>query len=266
MPKSSAIFAVAFLLLLGAASAGTVTLSGTCSVATNNSSSFNFTIANSGNDTASNLVLTPSIFGAKPSNSSYVVQYLGPGSQMTFNISVTNIAEPGAHAVYVTAVYQQGSSSVFTTLFPCVVPLLVPTASQVLLAVNTTIGSSGNEVVTALLHNGGANAADVNVSLVVPPTLTYASPKSYVISLAPYGNANATFQFTLPKSQEASYIGVVFASYSNSNMLFTTGRTLLVLPPGPLSYSVYLIAGAVALVVIVAALIVYSIFRKRRKG
>jgi len=108
------------ILLIGIASAGTVTLSGGCPPAVISNNAISFSLSNSGNDSAFNLVLTPFIQTAESVNSSYAINSLGPGASAIVNVSVKNIREPGTSGAYFILEYQQGSA-VFAAVFPCLV-------------------------------------------------------------------------------------------------------------------------------------------------
>jgi len=118
-----------FLAFLNLAHAGTVTLTGSCN-ATLVNSSIVFSLSNSGNDSAYNLIISPIIEGATPLNTSYAISMLPPGQTKTLSVKLTNFGLNGSYvdAFYVT--YQQGFSF-FSAVFPCLVYINKPTVSPI---------------------------------------------------------------------------------------------------------------------------------------
>jgi len=103
-------------LLASLAFAGTVVLTGTCaSVVKNNT--VNFSIANSGNDSAYGLIVNPYISGANVIGN-YSIARLDPGSTANFAVRLSNITAKGTYVDYFVVDYQQGSSF-FSAMFPC---------------------------------------------------------------------------------------------------------------------------------------------------
>ncbi|MDE1873936.1 MAG: hypothetical protein KGI04_02340 [Candidatus Micrarchaeota archaeon] len=270
MVRKPAVLLLALLLVSGSAAAGTVTLQGTCVAGTANSTNFTFSISNVGNDTAYQLILSPVIFGAQPENATYTVGSLGPGATYNLSVTVGNVIEPGTHGVYFNTVYQQGQT-IFTTIFPCLVPLIRQTSSQLILTTNASLQSDGTGVVSTAVHNAGPTAIAANVSIALPPGFTYSGPGSYEVPLAPFANGNVTFHVGFPAQYSASYVASTFASYSSGSLLYTTFSPFLIATAAAsassqLSYTLVLYVVAGAAVLAVAVLILLSVVRKRKRA
>ena len=92
-------------MLASLAFAGTVVLTGTCaSVVKNNT--VNFSIANSGNDSAYGLIVNPYISGANVIGN-YSIARLDPGSTANFAVRLSNITAKGTYVDYFVVDYQQ---------------------------------------------------------------------------------------------------------------------------------------------------------------
>ena len=126
----------AFLTFLNLAHAGTVILTGSCN-ATLVNSSIVFSLSNSGNDSAYNLIISPIVEGATPLNTSYSMNVLAPGQTKTIYVKLTNFGLNGSYvdAFYVT--YQQGFSF-FSAVFPCLVYINKLAVSPIYEVVGTT--------------------------------------------------------------------------------------------------------------------------------
>ncbi len=257
---------VLMLLIVGMASAGTVTLSGTCIVKNISRGNTVFSLSNSGNDSAYSLILTPIIQGATPTASPYSANILPPQSNVTFALNFTNITEKGVHAAYMLLAYQQGGS-VFTATFPCLIPFGNVTVSQVLVAANSSSISNGNLTIKISAFNEGATNITANISLALPPSFTYISQRSYSVDLAPYQEQNTSFSLRLPLySRQASFGSAAFVTYSKANLSYVSMTKFAVLSAQPsIVTSSLLLVVAAAAVLVVAAFIVLSLWRRKRK-
>ncbi len=256
-----------FILVIGMVSAGTVTLSGGCTPTVINSNTITFTLSNSGNDSAFNMVLTPFIQTAQATNSTYSINSLGPGGSATINVSVTKVGEPGTSGAYFVLEYQQGTS-VFAAVFPCLVHFFSASSSAVLLTENSTVYKNGTALAKVTAINEAGIPIAANVSLVIPPSFSYLSSKFHVVNLTSFGSANVTFALSYPAGQVASYSAAAFVHYLQNGTSYAYFIPFVIKPP-PLtsSYAPTLIeGGAAAAVVIVILLIAASLMRKKRKG
>jgi hypothetical protein len=259
-----ALYFISLLFILNVVSAGTVTLTVSCRPISSNSTTTNFSLLNSGNDTAFNLVITPFIFGAQPLQKTYPINSLGPNSQISMNVSFAGIKQSGAYGGYFYAVYQQGSD-IFTAVFPCLFSFFKQTQSQVLISSNTTVGADGNAIVKISAFNEGTDSLETLIQLVVPPTFTYNGSENHSLTLAPYQKGNATFRLKIPGGQ-ASYTAAAFASYSKDNLSYASLSTFVISAQGETSskLSTLFFDLVMAAIVIVLLLIIFSIFKRKR--
>lgn len=258
---------VSLVLLAGVASAGTVTLTGVCVNPSLNSTAVNFTLTNSGNDTAYSLVMSPVVQNAQPSQNTYGANALGPQARLSLNVSFSNVNKRGARGAYFIVAYQQGGS-VFTAVFPCLISFYVRTSSQVLLTPYISAGANGNTTVRVSAFNAGQGTIQANVSLMLPPTFTFRGSRNYTLALGPYQTGNVTFLLGFPLSGlQASYGAAAVASYVASNLSYATLATFTISAQKPASAALSsLILGAAALaVLLVLALIFVSLRRKKRR-
>ena len=216
----------ALLAFLNLAHAGTVTLTGSCN-ATLVNSSIVFSLSNSGNDSAYNLIISPIIEGATPVNTSYSISVLSPGQTKTLYVKLTNFGLDGTYvdAFYVT--YQQGFSF-FSAVFPCLVFINKSTVSPIYEVVRTT-PLKNMVIVNVSLFNAARTPINGTISLIVPPTLPFISNKSYGFTLQPYTNESFTFKLQSPNN-DASYSAAAVASFNISNLHYSSMATFSIIP------------------------------------
>lgn len=256
----------ALLLFIGAASAGTVTLTGTCSSGVINGTAnyASFSLLNSGNETATNLVLVPVFSGASPVGGPQTISALAPGQNATLEFHFNNFSVPGSYAGGFTVAYSQGSSSFFA-LFPCVLNFASRATSLVEVS---GINQSGN-VLRVNMVNIGPDALSASVGLLLPPGFSY-YPRNRTISLQPGGSNQTTFSFVRPQQNiQASYAIAASVSYTYNGIHYSSiSQSVLDLSsnsgaagPGAV-YLLYAITAIILLAII--ALIIFAVIRKRR--
>ncbi|MGA3020652.1 MAG: hypothetical protein ABSD68_01740 [Candidatus Micrarchaeales archaeon] len=255
---------VSLLFIFGIVSAGTVTLTGSCKTIISNNATANFSLLNSGNDTAFNLVITPFIVGVQQQQKAYTISSLGPGSEKSIDANFTGIKQSGTYGGYFYAAYQQGSD-VFMAVFPCLLSFFRQTQTQVLLSSNTTLGANGDATVRISAFNEGADSLEMLINLVVPPTFTYNGSEHYSLTLAPYQRGNVTFRLKVPSGQ-ASYSAAAFISYSKGNLSFASSSTFVIAAQSQTSAKLSSLIPDLAIlaIVIVLILILVSILRRKR--
>jgi len=216
----------AFLAFLNLAHAGTVILTGSCN-ATLVNSSIVFSLSNSGNDSAYNLIISPLVEGATLLNTSYPINVLAPDQTKTIYVKLTNFGLNGSYvdAFYVT--YQQGFSF-FSAVFPCLVYINKPTVSPIYEVVRTT-PLKNMVIVNVSLFNAARTPLNGTISLIVPPTLSFISNKSYGFTLQPYTNESFTFKLQSPNNG-ASYSSAAVASFNMSNLHYSSMATFSITP------------------------------------
>jgi hypothetical protein len=268
-----AIVLIFFFLLAWLAQAGTVVLSGGCISSNQSSNTLLFYLSNGGNDSAINVAIIPSLSGATPDRASYKIGSLPPQSNTTVPIGFTNVIENGTHAARIIVVYQQGASS-FTAVFPCLFYYGHgnATVSQVLVSPYPGALENGTVKVDVVVTNLGPNYLQANVSLALPPGFNYVGASHYLVDLAPEGSAHVIFNASPPPQSSGgaytSYGAAAFASYSSGNLSYTTMETFSINPvqPPPTAVAGYLLFQiALAAVVLIIALIAFSLFIRRRR-
>ncbi len=262
------IFALAALLLFfGMASAGTVSLTGTCSngVISNASNYTTFSLLNSGNETATSLLVLPKFAGGTALNGSESLQSISPGQNRTMKFYFNNFSTPGSYAGSFTVAYSQDTSSFFV-LFPCILNFVNHTSSVVDVS---GINQSGNTINVSLV-NLGSSTLNVRVAMLLPPEFN-AYPSNQSVALQPGAMQKVGFSFTHPPLSQVSYGIAASASYDANGLHYTTIRqsVLSFYTSTPsvsplLQYLPYIIALVVILLIIF--MIVFAIIRKRRRA
>jgi hypothetical protein len=252
-------------LLFSIASAGTVTLNGGCAPSNTLTNTTIFSISNSGNDTAMQMILTPVMQNAEPSNATYAISSLGPSSSATINVTAKDITAKGTSGAYFVAAYQQGGS-VFTAVFPCVMSFGTMTKSQLILGINSSAALNGSAEVTVHAYNAGSSAVAANISLAAPPSFTYRSARYQQIFMRPAEMVNATFYLTIPNLVQSSYTVGAISNYIQDNLSYANFVVTVLGSTAPASKAGSLLFfGVAAAVVVVLALIGFSLFRSRGK-
>lgn len=255
-----------FLMLFsGLAFAGTVSITGTCQSNLLPGNVLNFTIINTGNDTAYGLTLSPSISGASLLNNTYAISSLPPNIKVPILIPLVNIGVQGTYVDSFMLTYQQGTST-FTALFPCLINLGKATTSGIYLSVNAS-SSSGRGALNVSIFNGVRENFSVNVTALFPPSFVFSTSKSYTVNLGPYQTKNVFFDFTYPSGQ-ASYAGAVAGSYISANATYSSFAPIIISGSSHASANpvnlVFVGGGLVVLLIIL--LILRSILVKRPKS
>lgn len=252
------------ILLTGITSAGTVSLTGTCQSNLMGGNILNFTLINSGNDTAYNLQLSPIISGAKAENLSYPLGSLPSNQGATFLIPLTNITLQGTFIDALVATYQQGSD-VFTALFPCAVNMGRSTTSAVFLSVNTLSGKGTSIMNVSALNSINTNLT-VNVSALFPTSFSFVTKSSYLLHLGPYATQKLQFVVNYPTTQ-GSYTGAIVDHYNLENLSYSSFAPIVISQTQPApsgGISLFLLAG-VAVGAAILLLIARSIVKNKKK-
>ncbi len=254
---------LALFALFASSFAGTVTLTGTCKTfITNNSLSFS--LANSGNDSAFDLIVNPYVTGANVVGN-YSWSRLGPGSVANFSILLSNITAKGTYVDYIVVNYQQGNGF-FSALFPCWLEFGVPATSQLYLSsafshVNASVG-----LVNVTLMDAGTSSVDANVSLLVPPYVHVIGPAFISLNIAPSKLVHTKFEIDTNNLHGIAFDGVVYASYSRNGINFATQPSIFKFAPvsSGLSIGSLIVYGTIALIVLFAIFILIVHLRNRR--
>ncbi len=256
---------IGLVALFGVLHAGTVVLTGTCGqtpISANHPYN-SFSLLNSGNETASGLIIVPDFSVGNAVNISESVSTITPGQNVTENFYFSNLSMEGSYAGSYEVSYSQGSSSFFTT-FPCIINVIKPTVS--LLRV-LNINVSGR-ILKVSLANVGKSAISANVSLILPQSFS-AAPQNATVDLGPLETTNVSFAISYPKLSNVEYPLSAYASYAIGGLHYATlgTYTLNLYAKQSIFSSQYLIFAAIAVVIIImVVLIAFSIIRKRKVG
>lgn len=243
----------------------TVTLNGACGTNIINTTSryTTFSLSNSGDGPAQQLAIISHINGAQTPNTSISFAQLQPNATNSASFYLENFSLPGSYLEYYTVEYQQ-SGSTFITVFPCYVSFFQKTQSLIASTkVNVTRSGQSYRADIALL-NLGQYPVDANVSVIAPPTFSISgnntsahigagSSSTYEFSATPPTGFNATYPVSLALSYthndlHYAYFVTATISASDSSTNKSSNPTLWLV---------------VAIIVLLVALICYSLIRKK---
>ena len=256
------------LLTAGAASAGTVTLAGTCSQNLVNSSAryTTFTLSNLGNQTATQLLVVPNFGGGIPTNSSQSISSLDPGQNTIMAFRFASFSTPGSYASSYSVSYSQGTSTFFV-VFPCVLDFGSQTTSLIRIYNISLIGST----LSMQVINLGQSAVNANITVILPQSFAI-SPQNANVSFAPSASKRVSFSISHPSVSGASYGVAASASYVSGNLHYASMQPyLLGFQPSSAGsgaasflsqYLPYILIAAVVLLLL--GLIIFASIRKRR--
>lgn len=265
----SLIFVISILLLVGIASASTVTLSGTCySGVVNSTNNFViFNLTNSGNGTATEFLLVPVLQGASSPNASMSIPLVAPGKTYTEKIYLDNFSIPGTYVERFVARYSQGTST-FETLFPCLVA--IDQNAQSIIGITALSQSKSGTNITVNLSNIANYQINSQIALYAPPSFSIQNPVRNV-TVKPSSTANASFGISLPQFTDSSFPVTVSVSYIMDGVHYATlAVTTISFGGGSAGTSSALggnliLYGIIIVVVIIIALIAFSLIKKGGK-
>lgn len=253
---------------MGIAGASTVTLTGTCYSKiinqTNNYIQFNLT--NSGNGTATNLLIAPTIEGASTASSSFLIPLVVPGGTYSERIYLSNFTMPGSYVERFVTRYAQGTST-FITLFPCLVTMGRPAPS--LLGIKGLNKTNRGSNITVNISSIAGSPINAQVSLFAPPDFVIENPVRNV-TINGYSYALESFGVSTPQYNNAEFPIVAAVSYISDNTHYATlGITTINFGEASpllsgLGGSIVLIL-IIAVIIIILILLVLSVVLKRRR-
>lgn len=251
-------------MLSGVVSAGTVTITGSCKSTLLPGNIINFTLINSGNDTAYNLLLNPVVQGAKSLNSHYAISALSPNQLTPVNVLLGNVTGRGTFVDSFVLFYQQGAST-FSALFPCVIDMGTGSQSELYLSTNT-VESNGVATVNVTVTNGANQDIAADVSVLFPPEFTFASPSSYLVNLGPFASKSLKFALNSP-SLQGSFTGIAIAQYQLNGTNYAGYANLLVASAvqaakSPVNYALYAV---LVIIIAIILMIVRSALRNKKR-
>jgi hypothetical protein len=253
------------LMLSGIAGASTVTLTGTCYTGIINKTSnyIQFNITNSGNGTATDLLIEPLIAGASTTNTSMLLPLVAPGGMYGEKIYLSNFSVPGSYVERFITRYSQGTSQ-FVTIFPCIANIGQQAPSLLAIAAS----QKGSGTIAVNVSNIANYSIDSQVSVYAPPEFTV-SPQQKNVTVAQYGVTDVSFSYTAPKYTDAEFPMAVAASYVKNGVHYASLSVIVVkfgsggTSSAPDDWMVF--AAAAAAVLIIMMLIVYSVIANRHK-
>ncbi|MEM3781382.1 MAG: CARDB domain-containing protein [Candidatus Micrarchaeaceae archaeon] len=221
MPRQHALMAfLAAALLLGTALASTVTLTGSCNGIVRNNT-VQFSLANSGNGTALNVIVNPYIADAEVVGN-YSLSDLVPNSSYNFSIRLTNVTAKGSYGDYFIVAYQQGTGF-FSALFPCMMYFGNTSATSQLSVISSfSARNSSFGVVTVNLSNEKATNVTANVMLLVPPMVSVVGQAQRQVFLSAYKQSELRFYVNTTRAPGVSFAGAAVAWYQRGGVNFST--------------------------------------------
>lgn len=254
---------IAALLFPALAFSSTVTLSGTCGQAVIRAPNgyLAFNISNTGNGTASDLLIQPSGAGLRQNAST--INAMPPGARDSIAFPVNSVGEPGSYAVNIGVTYSQQGST-FSTVFPCIVNIGTASVSSVFERLNYT-----NRNLTAKLMSGSNSTLNMTATAVLPSGFYTPEPQRHV-SLPPYGTANISFNLTLPSYGSAMLPVAVELSYSLNGVHYAYLSTALISLTSPAlvghSRGIGIVNLVFAVVIVVLSCLIVASMMLRRRG
>lgn len=257
---NAALIGLSMLALLAySASASSVTLTASCSNINirNNSAYINFTISNTGDGNATNVVLTAAQSGVLSSTVNHISVFY-PGNKSTVSFMVEKPSHYGNYGFGVNVAYTQAQQT-FIVSFPCEVSYVNNSVS--LLAINNL--SENNDVITAHITNMGNFPINATEYFIAPPYLNISGSAAH-ISVQPgstytlqskirYNSVNVT----LPVALVLSYVKDNISYTSMSTTRFSLSKN------GEMqSLTILFFIGIIAVIV---ALIAISLLVNRKK-
>ncbi|MCL5430029.1 MAG: hypothetical protein M1504_00960 [Candidatus Marsarchaeota archaeon] len=255
-----------FLFLFGTAYSGTVTLTGTCH-STLSSNYVNFTISNSGNDSATDMYVTPYLFGmgnGSAASASYA-GLLGPGQNYSHSFYINSAPIHGTYAIGFITSYSQGGSA-FSAAFPCLASFGAVEGSGISIG---NIAQSKGDYLEATIYNNRSTAVNATVYAIAPYSLEIL-PKSISLSLNPGSYKNVSFEvnssipdgigaFTLAIAAEYTVNGTHHATMSTYDM--KAGSSVVQIGVGENRYLPEEIIGTI--IIMLVALIITSLLKSK---
>ena len=180
---------------------------------------------------------------------------------------LTNFGINGTYVDEFIASYQQDAST-FTAIFPCIVYIGKPTVSPIYETVSTS-EKNGVLIVNVSLFDAENYSVNGTLSLMLPPSFSYISNKSYDFNIAPYSISNFTFELKYPNTI-STYTATAVASFVRNGLHYSSMVTFLIetkpASKSPISLLDLIIILIVAIVVLLLAFILNSILRKRNSN
>ncbi len=197
------LFLVVFLALVPVY-AGTVTLTGTCTQ--QSQGLINFSLFNSGNDSALLVSVTPHVHAVN--SSVYTTNSIGPGQMFSFVVQTAQ-HNNGSYVYYFSVRYSQ-TGSVFYAVFPCSTVFGNGTVGSV--AMNYSLSYyNTNYTIYVYVHNYENFGIADNISLILPQDFNYITQPFYTVEIPAGGNGTAVLK--VRSNATGSYSGAIVSNY-----------------------------------------------------
>ena len=211
MSRQTALIALALVAAFPLiSSAGTVTLTGTCAGAVSSHATIWFSLVNTGDQDAQDIVIQPQLHGFFTNSSYHAVGTLAPDNPVNYTMPVFGNVLYGSYPESFTVTYNQGGSP-FSAVFPCIIA--VGHQSSGLVSI-TEIRNQGS-MLNATIQNTGALPENLTVYGMAPPSFNITKEVSTVIN--GYQEKNVSFAITEPNGT-GSYTIAVALSYRSGNL------------------------------------------------
>ncbi len=264
--KTLVVAAIAISLLVQISmSSSVVTLTGGCPLYVINSSRsyITFNVTNTGNGTASDLLISASFPGITTINATQVIPTVAPGVKYSKEFPLTHLIGQGSYAVNINATYVQGGSN-YATVFPCIIYIGSLSGGPLIERVSVT----GNRMYVNVT-NTAPQSIEAQVTAVVPPEFTVKN-STKALTIAADGKASTYFDIITPSFSDASFpvIGELSYEYNNNhyaqmaNGALTFGAQVATTSGGGLGPVLWAL---VIIVIIVLVLIVISLILRFRR-
>lgn len=261
------VFVLLAIIMVGAASASTVTLTGTCysGIINDKNNYIQFNLTNSGDGAATNLVITPIMEGAIPNNTTITIPTVEPNTTYAERIYLWNFTTVGSYVERFSVRYSQGTEQ-FTTVFPCLAYFFKGAQSQLVI---TGMGRNSSHIFVNV-SNVGSYPINSIVTVYAPPSFSVA-PQSKSLLVDSHHISNTSFIVVPPQYSNAefpiavgvSYLdgGVHYATMAITTINFAATQSTI---PHMSTGTILLLGGLIAAIVLILILIVYSVIRNRQ--
>jgi hypothetical protein len=249
------------MLLAGYAGAATVTLTGTCTgqILTPSNNTIYFYLSNTGNGTATNLLIVPRLSGLSTLEQSGNVSILYPNSNVSVSFATTNFSYPGTYVGGFYLQYSQGTS-IYTATFPCAYSIGNKTQSLVRV--------QGSHLTparfTLSISNFASSPVNTNITVLAPPEFSI-SPSTINLAMPPFTIENVSFNITSPKISNSFFTLSAIISYVSGGKHYValSNNQLDFGPPTGGSSPLFLIIATSSVVVVLIVLIAVALVKRR---
>ena len=263
----------AMLLLLGALismpqsyGSSTVTLSSSCSYSSTarGAGIVGFSLSNSGNGPAADILITPYSFAGDSYGIAHSYNSLPPSNTLESKFSLGGFNEPGSYGLVFLVGYTQGTTSLFAS-FPCLINTTSNATAGLLRIENAQLSSGKLELSLINLYSKPVNAT---IYIGSPPFIrTGFGSKNFTANPSAYTNLSTSISYEpIQGLTNASFSVPIMVSYSYAGTHYSSLMNFIYGTSAQQSGTSILLYIAIVIVVLLA-LIGLSIARmKLKKG